>query len=71
MHRVHAGAGEGLAGVVELGRQLIEEDGVAVVLTLSSAREVDEAQAMGSQAILQIVPPDFPNFAVAFFSAPL
>ena len=32
---LHAGAGEGLAGVVELGRQLIEEDGVGVVLTLS------------------------------------
>jgi 3-deoxy-D-manno-octulosonic-acid transferase len=63
---LHASAGEGLAGVVELGRQLIEEDGVAVVLTLSSAREVDEARAMGSQAILQIVPPDFPNFAQGF-----
>ena len=63
---LHAGAGEGLAGVVELGRQLIEEDGVGVVLTLSSAPEVDEAQAMGSQAILQMVPPDFPNFAQGF-----
>ena len=63
---LHAGAGEGLAGVVELGRQLIEEDGVGVVLTLSSAPEVDEARAMGSQAILQIVPPDFPNFAQGF-----
>ena len=63
---LHSGAGEGLAGVVELGRQLIEEDGVGVVLTLSSAPEVDEARAMGSQAILQIVPPDFPNFAQGF-----
>ena len=63
---LHAGAGEGLAGVVELGRQLIEEDGVGVVLTLSSAPEVDEARAMGSHAILQIVPPDFPNFAQGF-----
>ncbi len=63
---LHSGAGEGLAGVVELGRQLIEEDGVGVVLTLSSAPEVDEARAMGSNAILQIVPPDFPNFAQGF-----
>ena len=63
---LHSGAGEGLAGVVELGRQLIEEDGVGVVLTLSSAPEVDEARAMGSHAILQIVPPDFPNFAQGF-----
>lgn len=63
---LHAGAGESLAGVVELGRQLIEDDGVAVVLTLSGAPEVKEALALGSGAILQIVPPDFPNFAQSF-----
>ena len=63
---LHAGAGEGLAAMVELARQLIEEDGVGVVLTLSTAAELEAARALGSQAILQIVPPDFPNFAQAF-----
>lgn len=63
---LQAGAGEGLAAMVELGRQLIEEDGVGVVLTLSSAPELDAARALGSQAILQIVPHDFPNFVQGF-----
>ena len=63
---LHAGAGEGLAGVVELGRQLIEEDGVGVVLTLSAAPALAEARALGAQAILQLVPHDFPNLTQAF-----
>ena len=63
---LHAGAGESLPAMVELGRQLIEEDGVGVLLTLSAAPDLVEARALCSAAILQLVPHDFPNLAQAF-----
>jgi len=63
---LHAGAGESLAALVELGRKLMDEDGVAVLLTLSAAPDLDEAQAMGTKAALQLAPHDFPNFVQAF-----
>lgn len=63
---LHAGAGESLAAMVELGRQLIDEDGVSVLLTLSAAPDLDEAQAMGTKALLQVAPHDFPNFVQGF-----
>ncbi|MEI6797807.1 MAG: glycosyltransferase N-terminal domain-containing protein, partial [Pseudomonadota bacterium] len=63
---LHGGAGESLGAVVELGRQLIEEDGVSVVLTLSNPADLAEARALGSDAILQRAPHDFPQFVQAF-----
>jgi len=63
---LHGGAGESLGAVVELGRQLIEEDGVSVVLTLSNPADLAEARALGSDAILQRAPHDFPQVVQAF-----
>ena len=63
---LHGGAGESLGAVVELGRHLIDEDGVTVVLTLSNPADLAAARALGCQAILQGAPHDFPNFVQAF-----
>ncbi len=63
---LHAGASDSLPAVVELGRHLIEDDGVAVLLTLSCASDLAEARALGTQAVVQVAPHDFPNFVQGF-----
>lgn len=60
---LHAGAGDCLAALQELARQLIEEDGVSVVLTLTEALG---PAGPGTKPLVQIAPADFPRPVQAF-----
>lgn len=63
---LHCGAGESLGVLLELGRKLIEDDGVSVLLTLPEGLLAEAEPILRIKARVQAAPPDFARPAQDF-----